>query len=721
MAFCLAELHLWSTRSGLNVSDTDIGTYQYYDKGEPATLLEQHYFHEKQQLAEGRGYSWTPKNQRPEKLRDSLKELEELLQSSPCVDWQWRNTRTCQLLLRSRVLVTLTLTGPQLERITIDRALVGRIPAGTISDALITERFLLLTFIEKSQVCLVQLNRRDQGSPELSRRVEKLSPSELKVFCADLPGPVGRRLARRIGLNGPQDVAVCWWPAVDQEPWLWSPIPSEGDRANLVLLSCGEAASGLKVLSCVRTEGNPLDCCFSLRQPYHILTLELAAGGGGAVLSCRFECARGHPQCLSTDRVSISAPPTCWCRDPAEDSLLLGLSDSSLVLWNARRDARLSARTPILPALMAWHPAGALVAIASPQGELQCFDATLAPVGLRLLAEDLAPPPGPSLCLSRHMKASGGLVGLQWATPRLPATPRADVTQVCDLLGLSFHGGPLGVLRFKLGALTGGQLGPAEVVQQRLRCGQVEEAIGLLGNMDWSIMGAECHRGLTGILDHLFRLELNAHTEARLEATLGMFYASSPPLSDMVILEYRDSICKYARRFFHHLLRYQRFEKAFLLAVDIGARDLFMDIHYMAQDKGELVLAEVAMKKANQIDADFATTGPGEELYLQGTGSHGRDPSVTDSVTEQPRDKAAKRKPPSTANDRSRVLPRPHCQEGVPARVTAGGRAQTGVFSGIAAGDRPRPRTNAELNPVEGEDQVTGQMGSLKIVHFGLV
>lgn len=34
-----------------------------------------------------------------------------------------------------------------------------------------------------------------------------------------------------------------------------------------------------------------------------------------------------------------------------------------------------------------------------------------------------------------------------------------------------------------------------------------------------------------------------------------MFYAASPPLSDMVILEYRDSICKYARRFFHHLLR----------------------------------------------------------------------------------------------------------------------------------------------------------------------
>uniref|UniRef100_A0A8C2NSY7 Uncharacterized protein n=1 Tax=Capra hircus TaxID=9925 RepID=A0A8C2NSY7_CAPHI len=66
---------------------------------------------------------------------------------------------------------------------------------------------------------------------------------------------------------------------------------------------------------------------------------------------------------------------------------------------------------------------------------------------------------------------------------------------------------------------------------------------------------------------------------AQLEASLGTFYAPTRPLLDTTILEYRDQISKYARRFFHHLLRYQRFEKAFLLAVDIGARDLFMVSH----------------------------------------------------------------------------------------------------------------------------------------------
>lgn len=63
---------------------------------------------------------------------------------------------------------------------------------------------------------------------------------------------------------------------------------------------------------------------------------------------------------------------------------------------------------------------------------------------------------------------------------------------------------------------------------------------------------------------------------AQLEVTLAAFYAPKPAISEVTIVEYRDPISRLARRFFHHLLRYARFDKAFLLAVDIGARDLFM-------------------------------------------------------------------------------------------------------------------------------------------------
>lgn len=43
---------------------------------------------------------------------------------------------------------------------------------------------------------------------------------------------------------------------------------------------------------------------------------------------------------------------------------------------------------------------------------------------------------------------------------------------------------------------------------------------------------------------------------AQLEASLGTFYAPTRPLLDTTVLEYRDPISKYARRFFHHLLRW---------------------------------------------------------------------------------------------------------------------------------------------------------------------
>ncbi|XP_030603895.1 WD repeat-containing and planar cell polarity effector protein fritz homolog isoform X2 [Archocentrus centrarchus] len=598
MAFCLAELHLWSTKGSLEVKDTDIGTYQYYDKGEPAISQEHHYYNDKLQFCEARGYSWTPRKRRPEKLRDSLKELEELLQTNTCIHTRWRNKQCCQVMLSSGVLVTLTLQGPQLEQVCIDRTLVGRLPASTVTDAVLTDRLILLSFLEQSQVAAVYLNKKTQNSPETGRRTDKLSPSEIKVVCVEVGGG-GRRVHRHVGLNIVQDVALCWWNQDESSEDLWPWTPTDTHRNNLVLISCS-AAEGLKVLSSVRTEGNPLDCRFSLFQPYQVLTVELPSGAqgfkeGSWADTCVYDCARGRLHRLSVTRIPLSSHPVSCSRHPSETTLLLGLSDSSLVLYDQRRGVSLLASCPVPATLLAWHPAGAVVMVGGGQEELMCFDVGLAPVNMALVSEEVAS--AATLRLAQHLRCSGGLAGLQWGTG-LDGGPEGT-----DILTLAFHGGPLAALRFRLGVLTGGQMGPGDLLQQRLRCGQVREALGILETMDWSTMGDECCRGLSSVTNHLLRLELNAEREALLETALGVFYAPPAPLSDTVILEYREPISKYARRFFHHLLRHQRFEKAFLLAVDLEARDLFMDLHYVASDKGEVVLADVAKRKANEIEA----------------------------------------------------------------------------------------------------------------------
>ncbi|XP_041803400.1 WD repeat-containing and planar cell polarity effector protein fritz homolog isoform X3 [Chelmon rostratus] len=704
MAFCLAELHLWSTKSSLQVKDTDIGTYQYYDKGEPASSHEHHYYNEKLLFCEARGYSWTPRNRRPEKLRDSLKELEELLQTNTCVHTRWRKKHCCQVMLSSGVLVTLTLNGPQFEQVCVDRTLVGRLPANTVTDAVLSDKLILLSFLEQSQVAAVYLNQKNQDSPETGRRTDKLSPSEIKVVGVDVSGR-SRRLLRRVGLNRLQDVAVCWWnlDEPDEEVWPWTPANSQ--RNNLVLLSCSPT-EGLKVLSSVRTEGNPLDCRFSLLQPYQLLTVELPAGPqgfreGSWADTCVYECARERLHRLSVTRIPLPSHPVSCSRHRCETTLVLGLSDSSLVLYDQRRGVSLLASCPVLPTLLAWHPAGALVMVGGEQGELMCFDGGLAPVGMALVAEEVAS--AAMLRLAQHLRCFGGLERLQWGTS-LEGGPEGT-----DILMLAFHGGPLAALRFRLGALTGGQMGPGELLQQRLRCGQVREALGILEAMDWSIMGDECYRGLSSITNHLLRLELNAETEAQLEAALGVFYAPPAPLSDMVILEYREPIRKYARRFFRHLLRHQRFEKAFLLAVDLEDRDLFMDLHYVASDKGEVVLADVAKRKANEIEAQVVAGSEdplrGRNGVSCGSGLGGRQTERNQSATG-PSDPGS----PTTHADGRANQRRPQAES---IRVTVSpdllrALRQTVCSAGSSEGDRD--------NRDEDEDPEM-----LHVVHLGMV
>ncbi|XP_043992380.1 WD repeat-containing and planar cell polarity effector protein fritz homolog isoform X3 [Gambusia affinis] len=637
MAFCLAELHLWSMKNSLQVKDTDIGTYQYYDKGEPANPLEHHYYNEKLQFCEARGYPRTPKNRWPEKLRDSLKELEELLQSNTCVHTRWRSKYCCQLMLSNGVLVTVTLKGPQLDQVCVDRTLVGRLPANTVTDGelypVLSDRLVLLSFLEQSQVAGVYLNKKSQDSLETGRRTDKLSPSEIKVMCVEVGGP-GGGLRRRVALNRLQDVALCWWTLDELSEGMWPWTPADTHKNNLFLISCSPT-EGLKVLCSVRTTGNPLDCCFSQLQHYQMLTVELPTGPQGlSAVTCVYECARGRLHRTSITSIPLPSLPVSCSRHPCETTLLLGLSDSSLVLYDQRRAVSVLASCPVLPSYMAWHPAGAVAILVGGQEEVMCFDMGLAPLNMALVAEEAAP--AATLRLTQHLNCSGGLAGLQWGAG-LDGGPEGT-----DTLTLVFNGGPLAALKFRLGALTGGQLGHVELLQQRLRCGQVREALGILEAMDWSTMGDKSYQGLSSVTNHLLRLPLNADREAQLETALRVFYAPAAPLSDAVILEYREPVTKH-----------QRFEKAFLLAVDLEAQDLFMDLHYVAGDKGEVVLADVAKRKANEIEA-WAIAGDG--VLQRGTSA-----ACGSSLSHREPDGDPKRtgpfssdNPPTTADQRTR-------------------------------------------------------------------
>lgn len=203
-----------------------------------------------------------------------------------------------------------------------------------------------------------------------------------------------------------------------------------------------------QVLSSVQTEGNPVDCRFSRLQPYQLLTVELPAGAQGQgqgswVDTCVYECRRDGLRRLAVTRVPLPSNPVSCSRHPAEAALLLGLSDSSLVLYDQRRGVSLLASCPVPPNLVAWHPAGAMALVGGGQGELVCFDVGLAPISVALVAEEVAP--APTLRLMEHLRGCEGIERLQWGTS-LEGAPEG-----ANLLLLVFHGGPLAALRFRLG------------------------------------------------------------------------------------------------------------------------------------------------------------------------------------------------------------------------------------------------------------------------------
>ncbi|XP_016079678.1 PREDICTED: WD repeat-containing and planar cell polarity effector protein fritz homolog [Miniopterus natalensis] len=716
MSFCLTELHLWSLKNTLHIGDRDIGIYQYYDKKDQSVSATEHgNLEAKQKLAESRDYPWTLKNRRPEKLRDSLKELEELMQNSHCVLSKWKNKYVCQLLFGSGVLVSLSLSGPQLEKVVIDRSLVGKLISDTISDALLTDSFIILSFLAQNKLCFIQFTKK-MGSPDVNKRLEKLSALDYKISYYEIPGPVNRTTERHLAINCAQDTVVCWWPLVSDDVWPWAPISSEKDRANLLLL--GYAQGRLEVLSSVRTEWDPLDVRFGTKQIYQVLTVEhsFSADKEPMADSCIYECVRNKILCVSVTRIPLRSKAISCCRNVTEDKLILGCEDSSVILYETHRGVTLLAQAELLPSLISCHPSGTILLVGSNQGELQIFDMALSPINIQLLAEDYSP--RETLQFNKFFDVSSSLAQMQWVAPQV-VSQKPETGGIYDLLFLRFDRGPLGVLWFKFGIFTQGQLGLVDLIFQYIHYDEICEAINILSSMDWDTLGHQCFISMSAIVNHLLRQKLTPQREAQLEASLGTFYAPARPLLDTTILEYRDQISKYARRFFHHLLRYQRFEKAFLLAVDIGARDLFMDIHYLALDRGELALAQVARKRAGDIDAESITSGV-ELLGPLDRGDMLNEAFLGLSLTPQGEDTFPDNLLPFCSSHRHIIQQRTLNVSSNSRQVLDRRNESEKDTCAESLMDKACIKTGGEIRD-DSIGQEIGDGGSLRMVHFGLV
>lgn len=609
MASLLGHLHFWSLRKFSNKTGSDIGTHIYHDKASgTGSAGDPPYSEQKRLWGEERGVSWTPKNRRPEKLRDVLKECEDLLQQNRVLDVRWRTLRNIQVLLSNGSLISILVSSScgDIEKISLDKTLTGKVP-DAINKAILRDSFLLFSLKEKLKLCYIYFNKK----PSLDfKKLEKMSAMEPKTLYVDLPGPSSKRLDRQLSVNSRQDMALVWWSGHSEEAWPWSPVTTEKDRANMAIFSLN--GPKIEMLSSVRSDSEPLHASFSFNQPHHILTLEQSSAGGGenSIDSCVYVYNGTKIEKLSTTTIPLKASIIVQQRNYAEDKLLLGCEDGTLMLYDDHRRVTQMTKGSLIPSIIQWHPGDAVVLVCSADGDIKVYDMALAPVLIQLLAE--SPSPLNTLKLREYFPNPVKMNKVSWSC-EAPVGNLSDNSLCChDNLIILFDRGPLCLLRLELGVLTNGRLGTVELVSEYIKHEQAEEAVNFLNSMNWNTEGNACFACMSIIMNYLLKLPLNSEREGLLEETLGSFYAPSRPLSDETVLHHRDMISKLSRRFFHHLLRFRRFEKAFLLAVDIGAKDLFMDIHYLAADLGNLPLAEVAKQRAIQIDNESLTSDTGE-------------------------------------------------------------------------------------------------------------
>ncbi|XP_077493030.1 WD repeat-containing and planar cell polarity effector protein fritz isoform X2 [Amblyomma americanum] len=593
MVSLLCELQFWTMKDDVEVKGNDLGCFKLYDKGDEDP--EELYLDAKEAYAKAKDIMWTPSNKRPEKLRECIWEFEDILNAQKCISARWITSGLLQFFFQSGVCVFVQVDPDscKLRRVSVDRYLIGRLASEHITDAILENHSLLVSYYEPKMTyaCF--------GKPLVGTDgVRKLSSVDAKVVTFDILGLAGRRLERKLSLNSLKDWVLNWWSVGDGEVWPWMPSTSNRERSNMVVYALN--GPNAELLTYGRIDKIPVLVSFSQYQSNKLLIVEEDASRGGSVAVdvCVYELGRGKFERVSMISISLQGHVVTSQWNNAEDKLVLLCDDASLVLYDAVRQTTHFTTTSFVGTKVTWHPSGTVMFFASEEGQLQCFDTALSTIQLRLNDESASA--ASTLNIGSYLSHNPSLHRLMWQSSG-DALLRCPTAAASSCAALLFEGGPLAILKLPLGLLTRGQLGPLELVSQYLKHFQVDEAICLLLSLDWGRVAEQTFLCLGKIVNYLLRQPLDSKREGQLESALGSFYGPAQPIPDSVVAEYGIRVSHLARRFFHHLLRYDRLEKAFLLAVDLGYWDLFMDLHNIAKKKGETGLVEVALRRANAL------------------------------------------------------------------------------------------------------------------------
>ncbi|XP_049531237.1 WD repeat-containing and planar cell polarity effector protein fritz [Anopheles darlingi] len=607
MLTLLTELRFWSTREDIFIKDTDLGTTKYCEK-----KLESHrtlYGEGKRRYCETRGLKWSLDNKKPNKLRHSLRLLEDELRQRRLVYCKWKSNTILQLMLANGLLVYISInpfTG-DLCRIYFDKYLVGKLVSEHITDVVITQHHLLIAYHEH-QITFVHL----QKPTARKNHPEKISLMEPKICNVLLSGAssTSRKLPKRLVCSSSLNLVIVWTKSSQNEVYPWRPTVKDQDRANLHVYRL--AGARMELLCYYWTEYDPISVQFSLLNDYqvHCVEQKISKKGEVTIDSCIYQINKTKMRRVAVTSIPLQTQVCCNALSPDHEKLMLGCIDGSIVLFDEGRGITHLVKAAFIPTFVAWHSDSSVVMIANDKCQLQCFDIALSCVRMQLLSDEDAIPSG-TFDLSNHFShphaPTLNLARLCWSRkPELAEHTEAYAT-TDSFLFCAFEQGPLACIRVVGGAGLKGDVHTSGLtadvlVHKYISLNQVEKAINILLSLNWDTYGAMCLLSLHRIANYIFKQPLGTERELQLQKALGSFLVPVKALCYETEHEFGDQVNDITLKFFHHLLRNKSYNKAFSLAIDINDADLFLKLHDKAKVDGDAELAREALRKADDIN-----------------------------------------------------------------------------------------------------------------------
>ncbi|KAL1509744.1 hypothetical protein ABEB36_004435 [Hypothenemus hampei] len=547
MTSFLSTIHFWTTQEDIQIKDSDYGSYKYYGQKKDSTLSQ--HAQAKKTYCEQSGITYTPNNKRPDKLRDKLKELEEYLIHNKIVYYCWEENKL-KILLSTGLLVNLTInikTG-DLINIVFDKQLFLKLQVNIIAEG---------TIFGNQVICVCNDGHvLGFGGPWKDGWV--------------LDGGPRRRL------NYHNDWLVVYGKTEVEHPQPWSPLTKDHQRANLHLYWIGNRDPEL--LAYKKTDGEPLLTIVSKVCTRTIIVVEQKVTQKGAVSVevNNFELISNTLKRISVTSVPLQTQVSCSDLSENEERLLIGCIDGSLAILDRNRGSTRIVKAAFIATLATWHPEGVLVAVANEKGYIQYYDTALNIIKSQLTNEECTP--ATLLDLSGYFNVQINVVSLKWGPQHLI---------------IAFEQGPLAILTH-----TEGSLSFKAIARQYLKFGKIEHAVRLLLSWDFS---DKIFFVLYQVTKRLLSKPLTEEIAQYLQDALGSYHSPPVPLPSQIRHKFGHQVMCITRRFFYQLIRSSMFETAFLLAVDVGHHDLFMDLYYIAVKLGETEMAAAARAQASAL------------------------------------------------------------------------------------------------------------------------